>query len=197
MTEKAENTTKQNNLFQGLQNQYANFNACVGDNGGRYDLYDYAQGYFSATDTLLKAAKHKKVIVDDIVYPVCLTFRHGVELFVKYLVTQRARLDDSKDKFEQKHSILTNWKLVLKHKASLAPHEPDFEKFDTAVNAIEEIDPFGMTFRYPDDRDGLQHLKDWPHINLHVLQLRHKEISDIAAKWYSKMERLIEGKESS
>jgi hypothetical protein len=51
-------TQKQNSVFQGLTNQYAQYNACVGDNGGRYDLYDYASGYFQASDTLLKAVKH-------------------------------------------------------------------------------------------------------------------------------------------
>jgi hypothetical protein len=190
----ADQPQKQNTLFQSGTEQYADLNACVGQNGGRYDLYDYACGYFEATDALLKAAKHKKVTIDDIVYPACLSFRHGVELFVKYLVTQLALLNDSDDKFEQKHSILVNWKLVLKHKKSFSPHEADFEKFDAAVNAIEEIDPFGMTFRYPDDRDGGQHLVDWPHINLHVLHLRHKELSDISKKWYGKMEKLRESK---
>ena len=142
----------------------------------------------------MKAAKHKKVTIDDIVYPACLTFRHGVELFVKYLVNQLAQLNGSDEKFEQKHTILANWKIVRKHKDSFDPHEADFEKFDAAVNAIEEIDPYGMTFRYPDDREGGQHLVEWPHINLHVLQLRHKEISDISKKWYAKLERLREAK---
>jgi hypothetical protein len=66
---------KSNSVFQGLQ-KYADYNACVGENGGRYDLYDYACGYFEATDTLLKAVKHGKCTIDDIVYPTCLTFRH-------------------------------------------------------------------------------------------------------------------------
>ncbi|MBR1199329.1 hypothetical protein JQ574_25355 [Bradyrhizobium sp. AUGA SZCCT0158] len=193
----AEQPRKQNALFQSGTDQYAGLNACVGQNGGRYDLYDYACGYFEATETLLKAAKHGKVTIDDIVYPVCLTFRHGVELFVKFLVTQLALLNDSEDKFEQKHSILANWKIVLKHKKSFSPQDADFEKFNTVVNAIEEIDAYGMTFRYPDDRDGGQHLVEWPHINLHVLQLRHKEIADISKKWYSKMESLREAKATS
>jgi hypothetical protein len=79
---------RSNAIFQSGPEQHKDLNACVGENGGRYDLYDYAGGYFEATDTLLKAAKHDKVTIDDIVYPVCLTFRHGVELFVKYLITR-------------------------------------------------------------------------------------------------------------
>lgn len=190
----AEQPSKSNSVFQGLSNQYAEFNACVGDNGGRYDLYDYAGGYFEATDTLLKAVKHKKCRIDDVVYPACLTFRHGVELFIKYLITQLAIYHGTTDSFETTHSLATNWAKIVKHKNTLAPNENDFEKFDAAVKAVEEIDPYGMTFRYPDDRNGGQHLKEWPHINLHVIQLKHKEITDIAKKWYSKMEHLIEFK---
>ena len=37
---------KENALFRGLQNHLSRFNACVGNNGGPYDLYDYAEGYF-------------------------------------------------------------------------------------------------------------------------------------------------------
>ena len=62
-------------------------NACVGDNGGRYDLFDYAHGYFAATRKILEAAKVVEVglAVDTLVYPACYNFRHSLELFIKYL----------------------------------------------------------------------------------------------------------------
>jgi len=40
---------KQNDLFRGLQNDLSRLNACVGNNGGPYDLYDYSWGYFEGT----------------------------------------------------------------------------------------------------------------------------------------------------
>ena len=51
-----------------------------------------------------------------------------------------------------------------------------------------------MTFRYPDDKKSGPHLKERPHINQHVIQLKHKEIVEIAKRWYDKMEYLIEYK---
>jgi len=45
---------KQNDLFRPDFDRI-DFNACVGDNGGPYDLYDYAYGYFDATRLLLKS----------------------------------------------------------------------------------------------------------------------------------------------
>lgn len=41
---------KQNDLFRGLQNDLSRFNACVGNNGGPYDLYDYAWDISKAPD---------------------------------------------------------------------------------------------------------------------------------------------------
>ena len=47
--------TKANTVFKGSQGADWQLNACVGDNGGPYDLYDYAQGYFEATRVLITA----------------------------------------------------------------------------------------------------------------------------------------------
>src|SRR3569623_25126 len=188
----ADEVSKSNPVFLGLSILYAAYNSCVGENGGKYDLYDYAGGYFEATDTLLKSVKHGKCTVDDIVYPVCLSFRHGIELFIKYLITQLSKYHSSGDTFEANHSLATNWTKVVSWKSSFDPRETDFDKCDSVVKAIEDIVPYGMTFRYPNVRAGGQHLKEWSHINLHVVQLKHKEIVEISKKWYSKVEHLVE-----
>ena len=46
-------TFKENALFRGLT-AHGRYNACVGNNGDPYDLYDYAQGYFEATGILVR-----------------------------------------------------------------------------------------------------------------------------------------------
>ena len=104
-------TFTENALFRGLQDKNARFNATVGNNGGPYDLYDYAYGYFEATRLLLAEAQKPGAIIDILVYPVCLNFRHAVELYIKYLITDLAKVMKSKEAFEAKH--------VLKDKAML------------------------------------------------------------------------------
>jgi hypothetical protein len=79
-------TFRQNDPFRG-DRALSRFNACVGDNGGPYDLYDYAEAYFEATRLLLREAQKPGVLIDVIVYPVCLNFRHALELYIKYLIT--------------------------------------------------------------------------------------------------------------
>jgi hypothetical protein len=103
---------RQNDLFRGDPERFQ-LNACVGDNGGRYDLFHYAHGYFAATRKLFEAAPRHEVglAVDSLVYPTCYNFRHSIELFLKYLVrSYSALLNDPSVKFEMKHGLMGNWK---------------------------------------------------------------------------------------
>ena len=63
---------KQNDVFEHVD--LDQLNACVGNNGGPYDLYDYAKGYFDATKTLLAHVRDEGNLIDLIVYPICFNF---------------------------------------------------------------------------------------------------------------------------
>src|SRR3954468_3804886 len=99
---------KENDLFMGVP-ALSQHNACVGDNGGPYDLYDYAHGYFEATRLLLKSVGKAGWVNDLVVYPICLNMRHGVELYIKYLISDLAKLTRSNAKFRTIHSLEGNW----------------------------------------------------------------------------------------
>jgi len=53
-----ESKIRENDLFRGDPQNSAR-NACVGDNGGRYDLFDHALGYFDASLILLRAGQQR------------------------------------------------------------------------------------------------------------------------------------------
>jgi hypothetical protein len=67
-------------------------NVAVGDNGGKYDLFDYSTAYFDASLTLAQKVAKEGVITDSVVYPICYTFRHAIELFIKYLIDDLGKL---------------------------------------------------------------------------------------------------------
>jgi hypothetical protein len=187
-------TFKQNGLFRGDRNR-TQYNACVGDNGGPYDLFDYALGYFEATDALLKAVtKDKEVTLDIIVYPICLNFRHAMELFIKYLISDLSKLAKSHSKFRPTHSLVENWRvakeLIKKTKLGIDPKE--LEWITQVVADIMEVDPKGEIFRYPESIKGDQHLKDWSLINLAIVGEIFAETKEIAERWQGKIEDRIE-----
>jgi hypothetical protein len=187
MNVKIKTKIRQNDLFRGALN--SRLNACVGDNGGRYDMSHYAHGYFAATRKILEAANvfEVGVAVDTLVYPACNCFRHSIELFIKYLIDSYARLLDEKDmRYETNHGLHENWLRALS-----AAERYDWSPFaEEQINLIQktiiefnEIDPRGVIFRYPDSIKGEQHLKDWTLINLGVVLQRADQVFEIFEDW--------------
>jgi len=95
---------RQNDVFKHVDGHQ--LNACVGNNGGPYDLYDYAKGYFDATKILLENIADGGVLIDLVVYPICFDFRHAVELYIKYVITDLAKVKGTAHRFKAQHTLL-------------------------------------------------------------------------------------------
>lgn len=178
---------RENILFHGLQTEASQFNACVGTNGGPYDLFDYSKGYFEATRFILERMKERPgdFIVDLLVYPACYSLRHAVELFVKYLIVELSRATGGKQKYESNHSIVDNWRLAadLIGVARMPHKEADLAFTAHMIEAISEVDPNGQIFRYPDSIKGDQHLIEWKLINLSVIDETRQKLQAIFQDW--------------
>jgi hypothetical protein len=184
---------KQNDLFRPDFDRM-DFNACVGDNGGPYDLYDYAHGYFDATRLLLKSVGKSGLLNDLLVYPICLNFRHAVELFIKYVISDLAKLTRSKAKFRAIHSLEANWSTAMNliKQSKLDVKHDEVKLITRVVTDIMEVDPNGNIFRYPESIKGDQHLKDWAIVNLAVVNDFFSSVSKIVEDWHFKIEDRIE-----
>ncbi len=189
---------KENVLFRGYR-EYSRYKACVGNNGGPYDLFDYAHGYFEATRVLLEGAMapakqdKPRIIIDTLVYPICLNFRHAIELYIKYLITDLAKATKSRKSFKVEHSLADNWKTAenLIKLSGLKATDSEIELMDTVVKCIMEVDSNGNTFRYPESIKGEHHLKEWSLINLVVLDAYRKDLYEAAYGWHGKLEALL------
>ncbi len=184
---------KHNDLFRPDFDRI-DFNACVGDNGGPYDLYDYAHGYFDATRLLLKSVGKSGLVNDLLVYPICLNFRHAIELFIKYLITDLAKLTGSSAKFHKSHSLDANWSTAMNliRRTKLDVDADEIALMTRVVSDIMEVDPNGMIFRYPESIKGDQHLKDWAIVNLAVVGDMFAVLSKFVEDWHFKIEGRIE-----
>jgi hypothetical protein len=63
---------KVNDLFRPGPN--GDLNACVGENGGPYDFFDYALGYFKGAMAIARAAERRELPVDIAVYPMVYSY---------------------------------------------------------------------------------------------------------------------------
>jgi hypothetical protein len=181
----------QNDVFKHVDNH--KLNACVGNNGGPYDLYDYAKGYFDATKILLENISGSGVLIDLVVYPICFDFRHAVELYIKYVITDLAKVKGTAHRFKTHHTLLKNWSAAKSLLKQIETTEEDLDYFEKVVTCIDEVDPNnGQTFRYPESIKGDQHLKEWSTINLPIVQEHNEKIAAIAHTWHVRIESALE-----
>jgi hypothetical protein len=174
----------ENPLFTNGEN--ANMNACVGDNGGPYNLFDYGRGFFDGGHAAVKSAQEFAGAVDLLVYPAAFSYRHGIELFLKHLVFALNLILATGDTFKKNHSMIELWRAVLEVNAKIEPDLLEGEAIDragTLIGYFDAFDPTGQVFRYPEDIKGNRHLADHKLINVEVLRDQMAELKDILERW--------------
>jgi len=179
---------KQNGLFTGGPD--FKLNACVGKNGGPYNLHAYATGYFHGARRIAESLIESQHYVDLVVYTLVYCYRHAIELEIKHLcelVPQALGAQGSLGRsLKFTHKITDNWS-VLKE---LIEGHPGFDKdgervklVDRVIRDLVEIDPSGEAFRYPEARDRSRFLQETSLINVRVLGETLEPVEEAFHEW--------------
>ncbi|MFM9976938.1 MAG: hypothetical protein ACKVOP_02675 [Sphingomonadaceae bacterium] len=175
----------ENPLFTNGTKTY--LNACVGDNGGPYDLFDYGKGFFEGGHAIVQAAETMTAPVDLLVYPAAFSYRHGIELLLKQLVISLNLLLGEGNKFQPNHNMRQLWTDVVTLTNSIKKSLMEKDAVDRAGEMIvhfDAFDPTGQVFRYPESIKGNRHLADHKLINVDVLRKQMRELQEILERWY-------------
>ena len=167
-------------------NKDSSLNACVGNNGGPYDLAVYAEGFFQSGFAAIKVTQGYQIPIDVMVYPAVFSFRHGVELYIKHFLAELQKLTLNSTNYQKHHRLDDNWKMLTAVMAESRFEEYDLEKIETAsfiLSMLCDIDPTGQVFRYPEDNKGRQHLNSINIINIGVLELSMQTLFDVFQDW--------------
>lgn len=182
---------KQNAVFKHVDDD--ELNACVGNNGGPYDLYDYAKGYFDATRTLLVNVTDEGNLIDLLVYPICYNFRHAMELYIKYVIADLSKAKGTAHRFKTKHTLAKNWRAARSLLVQIETADDDLDYFELVVTCIDEVDTTdGQTFRFPESIKGTRHLAEWSTINLPTIQAHNEKLAEITHLWHGHIEDALE-----
>lgn len=184
---------KTNSLFGPGPNP--DLNACVGVNGGPYDAWAYAQGYFRAGKALVNDQRHNAGLVDLAVYPIAYLYRHAVELAVKHLVTALPVLWDEAAAVKLTHELGTNWELAKSFLSRDINFDPDSSlvpAIDRIVKDLSDFDPRGEVFRFPESRTGDTHLLEARIINLAVLGEQMDLVGEVFHHWVRMIDAIYE-----
>ncbi|HLL26905.1 MAG TPA: hypothetical protein VKT73_04555 [Xanthobacteraceae bacterium] len=173
-----------NQLFRAGPN--ADLNACVGDNGGPYDFSDYGEGFFEGAKKIVDAIKSGEWAIDILIYPAAFSFRHGIELYVKYLIAELSKYNKSAAEYKKNHLLTENWNILVaeaqKSKLSMFK-DAELDSAGKIITEFCQIDPTGQVFRYPEDIKGNPHLKNISVINVEVLETGMNELHAMLEKW--------------
>jgi len=188
-----------NKTFMGGEPTWAN--ACVGDNGAPRAI-DYAEGFASAANALLDSAIADQGInlpVDTLIYPVCFTMRHAIELFLKKVTEDLAEIGTLRGValpvFNQvaSHDLGLIWAYVKTHAPATDERLVDHVKrLDEYIADVADMDATGQVFRYPSDLDNKKHLTSIGIINFVVLKRRFNQIQPLLEGLNRAMVDLVE-----
>jgi hypothetical protein len=185
---------KHNDLFgRGPQTR---LNACVGTNGGPYDFSDYSRGYFLSAKSQLNAIVENSGLVDILIYPLCYSYRHGIELGLKHLARELLLLFEEDEKIKLTHNLNDNWHHIRPFVARLSRYLDKEGKsvpfIDKVLVDFLEFDPSGEVFRFPENRKGDLHLQDARIINVEVLGAYMEVLAEIFQDWFYRSRDLYE-----
>jgi hypothetical protein len=185
---------KTNELFKPASDSH--LNACVGDNGGPYNLSQYGDGFFDGGKAIVDIAKSGNPKVDVLVYPAAFSYRHGIELYLKHMFQLLAEWNRTPSAYPKNHTVQALWDDVHQKLAKLEKlkSKDKLSRAAELVGAFCEIDPTGQVFRYPENLRGNRHLSDLKIINLRILGDGMTELHRYLVDWQYSLEAHIESR---
>ncbi|MCP5134411.1 MAG: hypothetical protein H6976_12655 [Gammaproteobacteria bacterium] len=185
---------KHNDLFR--RGPQTRLNACIGTNGGPYDFSDYSRGYFQSAKNQLDAIIKNSGLVDILIYPLCYSYRHGIELGLKHLARELPLIFQEGEKIKLTHNLNDNWNsirpYIVRLRRYLDENNESVPFIDKVLNDFLEFDPNGEVFRFPENRKGDLHLQEARIINVEVLGAYMERLAEIFKYWFYKSRDLYE-----
>lgn len=172
-----------NDLFCSGENE--DLNAAIGTNGGPYDYGDFAHGFMSVASHLVSRLEHGDLpglFVDTAVYPIVSCYRQGLELWLKHLIVIAHRIKRPERDFPKTHKLDELWEILkdVEHEFDgglMLKENRDHLEF--VVTEFTKIDPRGMVFRYPEDRNNILNIDAFELLNLDVLRIYLDDTGEI------------------
>jgi hypothetical protein len=141
--------------------------------------YAYRQGYRLAGRILTESIAKDRFERDFLVFPICHSYRHFVELTLKWLIhvgsllTDRELTDKETKLRTESHDLSLLWdtfktiaREVEKETGVDAPPQEDFEGIESYIAQIHAVDRGSFTFRYPLTKKGEVSVGQIKRINL-------------------------------
>lgn len=161
--------TNQNNefpsLFQPVDTDWINNARIV---KADYRIEFYIQGYKKAADILVNHVLSTGTDQDTLVYPIVFLYRHYLELLLKNIIENGAKLLDTEEEPKKNHHLDDLWNIAKSIINKIwEGDECDREiEIDHYIADFIEIDKSSQAFRYQKDKQGNKFLEATEIINI-------------------------------
>lgn len=134
------------------------------------DWYAIAEGYKRAADVLVRHVLRTPCEWDYLVYPICFSYRHYLELKLKQIIRRGGWVAETSDELHPKHLLLPLWQRAEIILCKLWPDtdRAPLRQLEQIIREFDAVDPLSDAFRYPVDREGQEHLE-----GIEGLSVRH------------------------
>jgi hypothetical protein len=142
------------------------WNACVGPQG---DELNYISGYLEAARLLADAVIERRLYAsrDTLALPILYNVRHGLELGLKFVLSEFVRIDLARPREGQAdHNILEYWSQLRAHRICDRAARELIEAIGPFVRSLSRVDDDGQELRYFETMAGRRSLEDIPVVNL-------------------------------
>ncbi|MGB6059641.1 MAG: hypothetical protein WBF71_15405 [Microthrixaceae bacterium] len=134
----------------------------------------YMEGYLRAGHKLVEHVVHTNRDQDFLVYPVVFAYRHHLELKLKYLIRTARQVVGEPGTFQRVHRLEPLWRVCRPLLGRVfADADAELGAAEALILELDDLDPTGMVFRYPEDQDGDPTLSP---------QLRHLDLLTLAQR---------------
>lgn len=141
----------------------------------------YMGGYLRAGHRLVEHVVATGREQDYLVYPIVFAYRHHLELKLKYLIRTARQVVGEPGAFQRIHRLEPLWRVCrpLLRRLFSGP-DADLDAAEALICELDALDPDGMVFRYPEDRDGAPSLDpDLRHLDLLTVAKRMEALDSL------------------
>lgn len=150
---------------------------------GSFAFWKYACAYYDCAEILFERFKESKgnyVILDGIGLPICFSYRHFIELSLKFFFVRFVCTNEQEYKgyLENGHDLNGLWKGVKKKLSELKKRVGSTVNIECVEHYIKEFDKFdktSMTLRYPVNKK-LEPMKPETRLDIYNLHDRMQEL---------------------
>lgn len=157
------------------------WNALIGDQG---DPENYVDGYIEAALELTEAVLVKRQFAkrDTLILPILYNIRHGVELTLKFLITNLQALGVDITPRSRDHNITEDYGLLVATNVGDEMLRSLISDLAPYVRSLAAIDDDGQMLRYAETQDGKRSLAGRNHANLLLVHTSVKELAGLLSR---------------